>query len=302
MSSPSAATVPEDSSRMTPHERRASLSLASLYAFRMLGLFLVLPVFAVHAQHLPGGSDPLLIGLVLGIYSLTQGLLQLPFGMASDRFGRKPVIVFGLVLFALGSLVAAAATSFGCVQDSVAPADPARALEGGGGQPAVFHVRDSGFVHLGIGRSVTLRVASATGGHPLRSSARELVPASWTSRDTAVAVVQEGEVRGRAEGLTWLVWSQSAVLDSVPLVVSPAPVAYVEPRQLRVDLGAAAVPIQPPSGDSLLFCTNPPQSSGVELSGTIGVRATQPARLALRCRTNRGAIAAFVLTFRGRGR
>jgi MFS family permease len=95
---------------MTPRERRASLSLASLYAFRMLGLFLVLPVFAVHAQHLPGGADPLLIGLVLGIYSLTQGLLQLPFGMASDRFGRKPVIVFGLVLFALGSLVAASAT------------------------------------------------------------------------------------------------------------------------------------------------------------------------------------------------
>jgi len=110
VSSSSAATVPDESHRMTPTERRASLSLASLYAFRMLGLFLVLPVFAVHAQHLPGGSDPLLIGLVLGIYSLTQGLLQLPFGMASDRFGRKPVIVFGLVLFALGSLVAAAAT------------------------------------------------------------------------------------------------------------------------------------------------------------------------------------------------
>ena len=95
---------------MTPLELRASLSLASLYAFRMLGLFLILPVFAVHAHTLPGGDDPLLVGLVLGIYSLTQGLLQLPFGMASDRLGRKPVIVFGLVLFALGSLVAAHAT------------------------------------------------------------------------------------------------------------------------------------------------------------------------------------------------
>lgn len=99
-----------DALRMTPRERRASLSLASLYAFRMLGLFLVLPVFAVHAQQLPGGANPLLVGLVLGAYSLTQGLLQLPFGMASDRFGRKPVIVFGLLLFAAGSLVAAAAT------------------------------------------------------------------------------------------------------------------------------------------------------------------------------------------------
>lgn len=95
---------------MTPRERRASLALASLYAFRMLGLFLVLPVFAVHAHQLPGGSDPLLVGLVLGVYSLTQGLLQLPFGIASDRFGRRPVIVFGLLLFALGSVVAAAAT------------------------------------------------------------------------------------------------------------------------------------------------------------------------------------------------
>lgn len=95
---------------MTPLELRASLSLASLYAFRMLGLFLILPVFAVHAHTLPGGDDALLVGLVLGIYSLTQGLLQLPFGMASDRLGRKPVIVFGLVLFALGSLVAANAT------------------------------------------------------------------------------------------------------------------------------------------------------------------------------------------------
>ncbi|MFZ4760687.1 MAG: MFS transporter, partial [Burkholderiaceae bacterium] len=95
---------------MTALELRASVSLASLYAFRMLGLFLILPVFAVHARGLPGGDEALWVGLVLGVYSLTQGLLQIPFGMASDRIGRKPVIVFGLVLFALGSLVAANAT------------------------------------------------------------------------------------------------------------------------------------------------------------------------------------------------
>jgi MFS family permease len=64
----------------------------------------VLPVFAVHAAQLPGGVAAWQVGLVLGAYSLTQGLLQLPFGMASDRFGRKPVIVFGLILFALGSM------------------------------------------------------------------------------------------------------------------------------------------------------------------------------------------------------
>jgi MFS family permease len=72
---------------MTPLERRASASLASIYALRMLGLFLVLPVFALEARHYPGGDNPALIGLAMGIYGLTQGLLQLPFGMASDRLG-----------------------------------------------------------------------------------------------------------------------------------------------------------------------------------------------------------------------
>ena len=95
---------------MTPLERRASFSLASIFALRMLGLFLVLPVFALEARKYPGGDDPLLLGLAMGIYGLTQGLLQLPYGMASDRFGRKRVIVLGLLVFAVGSFWAAAAT------------------------------------------------------------------------------------------------------------------------------------------------------------------------------------------------
>lgn len=95
---------------MTPLERRASASLASIFALRMLGLFLVLPVFAIEARRYPGGDDPILLGLAMGIYGLTQGLLQLPFGMASDRFGRKRVIVIGLLIFAAGSFWAAAAT------------------------------------------------------------------------------------------------------------------------------------------------------------------------------------------------
>jgi MFS family permease len=96
---------------MTSAERRASLSLASIFALRMLGLFIVLPVFVLEAQRYPGGDDPAQIGLAMGIYGLTQAVLQLPFGMASDRLGRKRVIVFGLLLFAAGSLLAAAATS-----------------------------------------------------------------------------------------------------------------------------------------------------------------------------------------------
>ena len=93
--------------KMSAFEIRAGLSLASLFALRMLGLFLILPVFAVYAPQLRGGANHALVGLALGAYGLTQALLHIPFGMASDRWGRKRVIVFGLVLFALGSLVAA---------------------------------------------------------------------------------------------------------------------------------------------------------------------------------------------------
>ena len=92
---------------MTALEIRASVSLASIFALRLLGLFLILPVFAVYAQSIPGGTDAMLVGLALGIYGLTQGLLQIPFGVASDRWGRKPVIAAGLVVFAAGSFVAA---------------------------------------------------------------------------------------------------------------------------------------------------------------------------------------------------
>lgn len=95
---------------MTATERRASLSLASIFALRMLGLFLVLPVFALEAARFPGGDDPARVGLAMGIYGLTQGLLQIPFGLASDWLGRKRVIIFGLLVFALGSFVAMAAT------------------------------------------------------------------------------------------------------------------------------------------------------------------------------------------------
>ena len=94
---------------MTRDERRAGASLAAIFGLRMLGLFLILPVFAVGAGQLDGGTDLALVGFALGAYGLTQALFQLPFGAASDRWGRKPVIVVGLVLFAVGSAVAALA-------------------------------------------------------------------------------------------------------------------------------------------------------------------------------------------------
>lgn len=92
---------------MTADERRASASLALVFALRMLGLFIVLPVFALEAARLPGGDDAARVGLAMGLYGLTQAFLQIPFGLASYRFGRKPVILTGLLVFAVGSGVAA---------------------------------------------------------------------------------------------------------------------------------------------------------------------------------------------------
>src|SRR5690606_24540666 len=90
-------------------ERRASIMLALLFAARMLGLFLLTPVFAVVAQTLPGGNDAARVGLALGAYGLTQAVMQIPLGMASDRWGRRPVIVFGMLLFIIGGVICALA-------------------------------------------------------------------------------------------------------------------------------------------------------------------------------------------------
>lgn len=95
---------------MNPRELRASLALAGVAGLRMLGMFIILPIFGIYAEQLRGGGSHTLIGLALGAYGLTQALLQIPFGGLSDRWGRKRTIYMGLVLFALGSFVAAAAT------------------------------------------------------------------------------------------------------------------------------------------------------------------------------------------------
>ncbi|MCK4587829.1 MAG: MFS transporter, partial [Gammaproteobacteria bacterium] len=109
---------------MVPAERRAVFSLASIYALRMMGLFMILPVFAIYGETLEGYT-PALVGIAIGIYGLTQAALQIPFGMASDHFGRKPIITIGLIIFAIGSVVAAMA-------DTMTGVIIGRALQGAG--------------------------------------------------------------------------------------------------------------------------------------------------------------------------
>lgn len=94
---------------MTRDERRAGVALAAIFGLRMLGLFLILPVFAVFARSFPGGNDALMVGIALGAYGATQALFQIAYGVASDHLGRKPVIITGLIIFAAGSFLAAAA-------------------------------------------------------------------------------------------------------------------------------------------------------------------------------------------------
>ncbi|HEX7812127.1 MAG TPA: MFS transporter [Burkholderiales bacterium] len=100
---------------MTPQELRASVGLAGIFGLRMLGMFIILPVFALYAQRLDGGHSHTMVGVALGAYGLTQACLQVPFGWLSDRWGRKRTIYFGLAIFALGSFVAAAASDISLV-------------------------------------------------------------------------------------------------------------------------------------------------------------------------------------------
>ncbi|MGB2831585.1 MAG: MFS transporter [Methylotenera sp.] len=115
---------------MTPLEMRATTSLASIYGLRMFGMFSILPIFAIYASSFPEHPTPFMIGLALGAYGLTQAMFQLPFGMASDRFGRKPMIYLGLAIFAVGSMVAALAMNIEGIIIG-------RALQGAGAVSAV---------------------------------------------------------------------------------------------------------------------------------------------------------------------
>ncbi|VAW94451.1 Inner membrane transport protein YajR [hydrothermal vent metagenome] len=114
---------------MTQSERRTAMALSGIFATRMLGLFMILPVFAIYATTLEGQSE-FLAGVAIGIYGLTQAVFQIPMGMLSDKIGRKPVIIGGLIVFALGSLIAALA-------DDITWIIIGRAIQGSGAIAAV---------------------------------------------------------------------------------------------------------------------------------------------------------------------
>nr|VFK13237.1 MAG: Predicted arabinose efflux permease, MFS family [Candidatus Kentron sp. LPFa]VFK24471.1 MAG: Predicted arabinose efflux permease, MFS family [Candidatus Kentron sp. LPFa] len=115
---------------MTSLERRAIAALTAVFSVRMFGLFMILPVFTLYAEDRYAGYTATLAGLAIGIYGLTQALLQIPFGMLSDRIGRKPVIIAGLIIFMFGSVIAA-------LSDSILGVILGRALQGAGAIAAV---------------------------------------------------------------------------------------------------------------------------------------------------------------------
>ncbi|STQ81568.1 Inner membrane transport protein yajR [Hafnia alvei] len=116
--------------QMTPEERKATWGLGTVFSLRMLGMFMVLPVLTTYGMSLAGASETL-IGIAIGIYGLTQAVFQIPFGLFSDRIGRKPLIVGGLLIFALGSAIAA-------MTDSIWGVILGRALQGSGRLPPLL--------------------------------------------------------------------------------------------------------------------------------------------------------------------
>lgn len=158
------SSLPENT--MNAMEKRTGIMLSGVYALRMLGIFLLLPVFTLYASDLPGGNNAVAVGLAFGIYGLTQAIFQLPIGMASDKFGRKKVIYCGLLIFAAGSFLSAWA-------DTVFWLTIARALQGAGAVSAAVialladltreEVRTRAMAMIGLSIGLTFSVSLILG-------------------------------------------------------------------------------------------------------------------------------------------
>jgi len=187
------------SDKMLASERRAALSLALVYVFRMLGLFMVLPVLALYADSL-SEATPALLGLAVGAYGLTQAILQIPFGMLSDRIGRKPVIYFGLALFATGSVFAA-------LSDNVYALIAARALQGAGAIAAAVMALASDLSRDSQRTKVMAIIGASIGASFLLSLVLGPLLSAWTG----------------VTGLFWLTAGLAAISAGIILFAVPTP-------------------------------------------------------------------------------
>jgi MFS family permease len=197
---------------MEKEELRAASSLAAVFSVRLLGLFMIYPVFAVYARNL-SGANPYLIGEALGIYGLSQGLLQIPFGLLSDRVGRKVMIVLGLILFGVGSAIAALSTSI----DGVIVG---RALQGGGA----------------VGSVILALVADLT-REENRTKAMALV--GITIGASFMVALVAGPILAEfigVPGIFWLMVALALVGIGITEFIVPSP------RRMRVHRDAEAVP------------------------------------------------------------
>ncbi len=165
MSIPQPSVSISQSNAMSPVERRAAFSIAGIFSTRMLGLFMIFPVFALFAEGEFAGVTGVQIGIAMGIYGLTQAFLQIPYGMLSDKYGRKPLIIAGMLVFMIGSIVCALA-------DSIEMMILGRAIQGMGAVAAVlmasvgdlvteqFRLRAMAIVGITIGLSFTLSLVA----------------------------------------------------------------------------------------------------------------------------------------------
>jgi MFS family permease len=197
---------------MKPHEFRAAAALAAVFSVRLLGLFMIYPVFAAYAGGLHGANS-YLIGEALGIYGLSQGLLQIPFGLLSDRIGRKVMIALGLALFGAGSAVAAISTTIGGVIVG-------RALQGSGA----------------VGSVILALVADLT-GEDSRTAAMAMV--GITIGASFIVALLAGPVVANFIGVAGIFWLMVA-LALVGILITQFVVP--NPPRIRVHRDAETVP------------------------------------------------------------
>lgn len=216
--------------KMTPGELRATWGLGTIFSLRMLGMFMVLPVLTTYGMELQGANETL-IGLAIGIYGLTQALFQIPFGLLSDRIGRKPLIIGGLLIFTIGSVVAAMSqTIWGIILG--------RALQGSGAIAAAIMAllsdltreqnRTKAMAFIGVSFGITFAIAMVLG--PVISHRLGIHALFWLIADMAIA------------GIILTLWvvpnSRQTILNRESGIVSGSfHKVLAEPKLLRLNFG-----------------------------------------------------------------